>query len=288
MKKPAQKRQRKKPNASAQSTKHSIDDKKSSSPMPNFNKGNDNYNNAYGTTANNSTNSSSSSSSYFPSVHATSELGAYQSEFKIKQEPLSTIPPRQPYPISHAASPGTYPVAQVKMEGYERNYQNFINYADYCQSQNTTNSAAANSANINQEYGQIYGNYPPYSSAYHHPHHQTYPNSPYNSTGTVPNFSSIPSAETNCNNNHTIPSIDSQDVKPFVRDVDKELNSKSADLTKLTNYEKDIPVHTYPNHGRFTEHNANNSHHTADGIKNVKIDDVSIANWNFVSFNWIL
>lgn len=183
------------------------------------------------------------------------------------------MPPRQPYPISGGAPTPTYPIAQMKMEGYERNYQNFINYADYCQSQNSGSPAAG----AHGEYGN-YGNYSPYSnSPYHHAHQQSYPNGPYSSSSHqgVPNFSSIPSADSNCSNSQTMSSADAQDVKPFIRENDKDIDSKNADLTKLTNYEKDIPIHTYPNHGRFIETNTTSSHQTADGIKNQKIDDVS-------------
>lgn len=159
LKKPAPKRQRKKPNASIQSqppAKQSTDEKKSSSFMLNYNKANDLYPSAYGA---NSKYDSSSSSSYMSGVHTPDPLNPYQppegfdqtpaktpssNNFMyglpskpLKQEP-TTVPPRQPYPVQ-AAGP-TYPAAQVKMEGYERNYQNFINYADYCQSQ--TNAGA--------------------------------------------------------------------------------------------------------------------------------------------------
>ncbi|XP_031638161.1 DNA N6-methyl adenine demethylase-like isoform X2 [Contarinia nasturtii] len=310
VKKPAPKRQRKKPNASTQSqppTKQTIDEKKSSSFMPNFNKGNDLYPpNAYGA----NTKYENSSPSYMPGVHtAPDPLNPYQppdgfdaitaakppsannflygslGSKPLKQEPLSSIPPpRQPYPVPGSAT--NYPSAQVKMEGYERNYQNFINYADYCQSQNNSGSSTVSASGAHQtEYGQNYGNYPPYSSsAYHpHPHHQAYPNSPYNSTG-VPNFSSIPSAETNCNNNQqSMSTTETQDIKPYMRDTDKETDTKNSDLTKLTNYEKDIPIHTYPNHGRFTD-STNSGHHTADGIKNHKIDDVSKSSNERFSF----
>lgn len=309
VKKPAAKRQRKKPNAPTQSAKQSIDDKKSSNPLPNFGKSNDSYSNAYGTPPNGSTNSSSSLSSmssssnvspHFPAFGSASTVAAaaasasdmpYQPDFKIKQEPLPTIHSRQPYQLSHTShTPPTYPSTQIKMEGYERNYQNFINYADYCQNQSSTSSTPPSSsvavptaiAPNSQEYGQLYGhNYPPYSSGAYHPHSQGYPNSAYNTSGTVPNFSSIPSADANCNSNSpTIAASDARDVKPFAREMDKDAHPKCADLTKLTNYEKDIPVHTYPNHGRFTEHHHHNtmnehSHHAADGMKNDKLDDVS-------------
>lgn len=290
MKKPAAKRQRKKPNASTQSTKQSIDEKKSSNPLPTFGKGTDSYSSAYGPPPNGSANSSSSLSSlssssnvspHFPAFGSTATDIPYQADFKIKQEPLSTIPSRQPYQLTHPTTPVTYPNAQIKMEGYERNYQNFINYADYCQNQSNTSSTPPSVATVSatsQEYGQLYGNYPPYSSSAYHSHSQNYANSAYNTSGTVPNFSSIPSADANCNSNSpTIAASDARDEKPFARDMDKDTNTKCADLTKLTNYEKDIPVHTYPNHGRFAEHHTINehSHHAADGMKNDKLDDVS-------------
>lgn len=279
--------------------------------MPNFNKGNDLNASAYG--PNSKYDSSNSSPSYLPSVHTPEPLNPYHppegfdpvaaaakppnaSTFMyglgskpLKQEPLATIPPpRQPYPVPGTGS--TFPNAQVKMEGYERNYQNFINYADYCQSQTNAGANAASqqapsapptSGGPQQtEYGQSYGGYPPYSSSAYHPHHQTYPNGPYNSSG-VPNFSSIPSAESNCNTNQqTMPANETQDIKPFMRDTNKEMDTKNADLTKLTNYEKDIPIHTYPNHGRFTGGNTTSGHQTADGIKNHKIDDVSKSTLN--------
>lgn len=271
--------------------------------MPSFNKGtNDPYSNAYGANAKYENNSPT----FISGAHSSDPLNPYSQPSEgldsavtpkpspggnsflygmgaskpVKQEPLSTIA-RQPYP---GPATGGYPAAQIKMEGYERNYQNFINYADYCQSQNNsgTSSSAASAGAHPSEYGQNYPGYPPYSnSAYHHHphhhhHHQAYSNSPYNSSG-VPNFSSIPSAESNCSSNQqSMSSSETQDIKPFasLRDGDKETDTKNADLTKLTNYEKDIPTHTYPNHGRFTD-NIASGHHTADGIKNHKIDDVS-------------
>lgn len=288
IKKPAPKRQRKKP--STQTAKQAAEEKKASTGpfMPSFNKSEPSHYGqppypGYG--AGSKYPNESSSPFFSPTAAASEALPPFQPDFnmKIKQEPLSS---RQPYGLPATTPSGNYPMAQVKMEGYERNYQNFINYADYCQSQN--NGHAAGAAGHHQDYGQGY-NYPPYSP-YHH-HHQNYSNSPYAAAAAaaaaastshhqgMPNFSSMPSTESN---EHT-------DIKPLFGSnsnssqsaagaaagtvTDKDSDTTKTDLSsKLTNYEKDIPIHTYPNHGRFMD---SSSHHNVDGTAKHKLDDVS-------------
>ncbi|XP_055700895.1 methylcytosine dioxygenase TET isoform X2 [Phlebotomus papatasi] len=111
----------------------------------------------------------------------------------IKQEPTDTY---------------QNPQHQVKLEGYERNYQNFIKYADYC--------------DVQQK--QPPQEYPGYSQPYYTPDPlfpaSSYPNYPTYTPQNPPEFPPM-----------TFPGPTTETEKP--------------ELPAQTNFEKEIPAHTY-------------------------------------------
>ncbi|GAB0088487.1 DNA N6-methyl adenine demethylase [Sergentomyia squamirostris] len=114
-----------------------------------------------------------------------------RNEKAIKQEPPEAY-----------HNPGT----QVKLEGYEKNYQNFIKYADYCDVQQKQPS---------QEY-------PTYTQPYYNPD-ALFP------TPTYPNYPSFTHQSSEFGLGFPGP----------VSDADK------GEISAQTNFEKEIPAHTY-------------------------------------------
>lgn len=160
----------------------------------------------------------------------------FDANMKIKQEPM-------PASFSSQATPENFDVSAVKMEGYERNYQNFINYADYCQSQNQKNPNQQPQQleyNPNQDYSTAAGNCAQnvnFPASYHQQNYQQNYNQYAMGGLAAPTH---PPTQHSINNMmggsmSTKSSLDGDDTKP----------------TTLTNYEKDIPVYTYPNPGKI-------------------------------------
>ncbi|XP_059614270.1 methylcytosine dioxygenase TET isoform X2 [Phlebotomus argentipes] len=109
----------------------------------------------------------------------------------IKQEPTETL---------------QNPAAQVKLEGYERNYQNFIKYADYCDQKQPVQEFPS--------YTQPYYSSDPLFPTPTYPNYPTY--TPQNTTDfSVAGFSGPPG------------------------------ESAKSELPCQTNFEKEIPAHTY-------------------------------------------
>lgn len=182
-------------------------------------------------------------------------------------------------------------MSQVKMEGYERNYQNFINYADYCQSQNQKNNQQQQhfEYNPNQDYANAMANCGSSQSSYNGSSNgggvsgggSSSGNgnggngsnfSPYQQSQFQNNFNQFAHGGSNSsssNSSNAAPPVPSQHSIHSMMATAGEVNSKDAsasqslpsvDLkTTLTNYEKEIPVYTYPNPGRMQHQHTMNS-----------------------------
>ncbi len=150
-------------------------------------------------------NDSAKNSSYMPSYNSASEYAQHQNMINsIKKEPNED------------------PSAPIKTEGYEKNYQNFIRYADFCDAQTPhyqDHQKPPTMAQYQQEYMQqqqnYYNNYP-YQN---YPHHaQNYPPQNYNQYMSQQSYQQ---------QGHPPPHT-------------------SATVASLTNFEQQIPLHTYP------------------------------------------
>lgn len=236
--------------------------------------------------------------------------GVFDANMKIKLEPSGAYAsgatqqqqPHQQQQQQQAASGGVVDgdgsmmdMSQVKMEGYERNYQNFINYADYCQSQNQKNNQQqqhfeynpnqdyANAmANCNQsaQYGGSGGGNGNGNSG-----GGASGNGSSGSSGSSSNFT--PYQQSNFQNNfnqfatshssNATPSAPSQhSIHNMMSDAGnhKSPSSQSASTSAsdmkstLTNYEKEIPVYTYPNPGRMQHLNKPSTHQVSEESAN--------------------
>lgn len=101
----------------------------------------------------------------------------------------------------------------VKFEGYEKNYQNFIRYADYCDAQQPQYENPQKQAPFQQEYAQsqAYFNNYPYQGAY---------------GGSSQNYGQT----------HT------QGYQQFI----SQQHGLAHQSSSLTNFEQQIPLHAYP------------------------------------------
>lgn len=139
--------------------------------------------------------------------------------------------------------PGLMP--QTKMEGYERNYQNFIQYADYCQTQEQ-----------NQSYGsQDYQSQP---ANYQNPSATSGSSSNYYASGYQQNFQNYNQNYSSTNSSSSSSSSSSYNCPPPHGQTTKSSNQHHQSHHHLAeletkpqaiaiNYEKEIPAHTYPN-----------------------------------------
>lgn len=105
----------------------------------------------------------------------------------------------------------------VKFEGYEKNYQNFIRYADFCDAQQPQYDSHQKQTQYQQDYMQsqgYYNNYP-YQN---YPHHQSQ----------------------NYSQQH------SQNYQQFMSQQAAYQQHGHHHPASLTNFEQQIPLHTYP------------------------------------------
>ncbi|XP_065359292.1 methylcytosine dioxygenase TET isoform X2 [Calliphora vicina] len=186
--------------------------------------------------------------------------------------PPSHYPPQHP-DYHHApyikTEPGLIPGQPNKMEGYERNYQNFVQYADFCQNEVQGQPGSGTQSGMPQQ--------PP------HPHHQSqqdyaaagyHPNTGYYGTSSsfqqnyqqnfVPNYQHSASSFGNAHGMHPhanamshghTKSMNGPLAKhhasslhhhnSHMMDVDRKPETNSI-IPLPTNYEKDIPAHAYP------------------------------------------
>ncbi len=169
----------------------------------------------------------------------------YDPMIKIKQEPMtfSNYNPTMNHPVEN------FDLAQVKMEGYERNYQNFINYADYCQSQNSTGNR---SQQQQQQQTQNEIEYPSFNPGYNYPSFST----PGYQTN-YPNYNQFTGQQVQQQpmNNELVPQVPKQE--PYLQERQVKTENETESKIILTNYEKEIPVYTYPNPSKISTGDTN-------------------------------
>ncbi|XP_037932877.1 DNA N6-methyl adenine demethylase-like, partial [Teleopsis dalmanni] len=206
--------------------------------------------------------------------------------------PSSQYPPHPDYQAQYIKTePGLVPPQPNKMEGYERNYQNFIQYADFCQ-----NEVQGQSGGPTQHIQQQHQNQSEYAG-YHH-------NAAYYSGSTsfqqnyqqnfVPGYQHSNSAGA-----YSTPNIQSQHSSTLTKSTNgghpkspsatglSQLNNHMMDIDRKpdtnsiiplpTNYEKDIPAHAYP----IPPHRYPLGHmpsHLASGLIEPKIEDMGMLN----------
>lgn len=214
--------------------------------------------------------------------------------------PPSHYPPQHP-DYHHApyikTEPGIIPGQHNKMEGYERNYQNFVQYADFCQ-----NEVQGQPSSATQSLTQ-----PP------HPHHQSqqdytasgyHPNTGYYGTSSsfqqnyqqnfVPNYQHSASSFGNAAHGvhphaNTMPHNHSKSINgplskhhssslhhhnSHMMDVDRKPETSSI-IPLPTNYEKDIPAHAYPiPPHRYPLGHAPPQSHLGSGLLEPKIENI--------------
>ncbi|XP_059216920.1 methylcytosine dioxygenase TET isoform X2 [Stomoxys calcitrans] len=212
--------------------------------------------------------------------------------------PSSHYPPQHP-DYHHApyikTEPGLIPGQHNKMEGYERNYQNFVQYADFCQNEVQGQPGTAGPQQPPPPHHQNQQEYP---AGYHH-------NSSYYGSSTtfqqsyqqnfVPNYQHSASAFGNTHGMHPHSNaLSSGHTKPMngplskhhgsslhhhsshMMDIDRKPETSSI-IPLPTNYEKDIPAHAYPipphryplGHGPTTH-----PHLNTGGLLEPKVEDM--------------
>lgn len=128
-------------------------------------------------------------------------------------------------------------LSQEKMEGYERNYQDFIKYADFCDAQQQNLQQPLTEAQNSYHYGQHNQNY--YPDGYYPPYHPTY------QQNYPQNYPELPT--------ETPPVIvPAQPILPAATEKEPIVATPTKISTPPTNFEKEIPAHTYLNPGKFT------------------------------------
>uniref|UniRef100_A0A1A9UGC8 Methylcytosine dioxygenase TET n=1 Tax=Glossina austeni TaxID=7395 RepID=A0A1A9UGC8_GLOAU len=183
----------------------------------------------------------------------------------MKMEKNPTYPPAHytpQHPDYHTpyikSEPGLLPGQHNKMEGYERNYQNFVQYADYCQNEVQTQPGP----HIPQQpHHQSQQDYPTYhhnsgyygSTGFQQNYQQNFMPGYQHATAT-PAFSnthSLHSHHTNAIASHVktmngpIPKGAIHHHGNHLMEVDRKSDTSSI-IPLPTNYEKDIPAHAYP------------------------------------------
>lgn len=215
--------------------------------------------------------------------------------------PSSHYPPQHP-DYHHApyikTEPGLIPGQHNKMEGYERNYQNFVQYADFCQ---TEVQGQPGSGGPQQPPPPHHQNQQDYTAAGYHP------NSSYYGSSTtfqqsyqqnfVPNYQHSSSAFGNTHgmHSHTTP-LSSGHSKSMngplskhhpsnlhhhsshMMDIDRKPETSSI-IPLPTNYEKDIPAHAYPipPHRYPLGHGPTTHPHLSSGLLEPKVEDMGGA-----------
>ncbi|XP_075163798.1 ten-Eleven Translocation (TET) family protein isoform X2 [Haematobia irritans] len=213
-------------------------------------------------------------------------------------------PPSSHYPPQHPdyhhspyikTEPGLIPGQHNKMEGYERNYQNFVQYADFCQNEVQGQPGSGGPQQPPPPHHQNQQDYP---SGYHH-------NSSYYGSSTtfqqsyqqnfVPNYQHSASAFGNTHGMHphtnTLSSGHTKSMNgplskhhgsslhhhsSHMMDIDRKPETSSI-IPLPTNYEKDIPAHAYPipphryplGHGPTTH-----PHLSSGGLLEPKVEDM--------------
>ncbi|XP_073841916.1 ten-Eleven Translocation (TET) family protein isoform X3 [Musca autumnalis] len=215
--------------------------------------------------------------------------------------PSSHYPPQHP-DYHHApyikTEPGLIPGQHNKMEGYERNYQNFVQYADFCQNEVQGQPGAGGAQQPPPPHHQ---NQQEYAAGYHH-------NSSYYGSSTtfqqsyqqnfVPNYQHSASAFGNAHGMHPhanalssaghSKSINGPLAKhhpnslhhhsSHMMDIDRKPETNSI-IPLPTNYEKDIPAHAYPipPHRYPLGHGSTTHPHLGPGLLEPKVEDMSGA-----------
>lgn len=175
---------------------------------------------------------------YLPKANESQTHSALTTPFdptiKIKQEPMSfsNYNPTTNHPVEN------FDLAQVKMEGYERNYQNFINYADYCQSQNST----ANRGAQQQQQSQSETDYPCFNPNYNYPSFSS-----ANYQANYPNYNQYTGQQVQQQPMNVEPVPQTTKQEPYLQEQQVKTEITNENKIELTNYEKEIPVYTYPN-----------------------------------------
>ena len=146
--------------------------------------------------------------------------------FQPQPGAFHTPQPQNPYLTNVKKEPGLLESGDGQMttlqpqkyDGYEKNYQNFIRYADYCDAQQQ---------NQNTSYYSPYNNYPTY---------QNYSNANYNQ-----NYQAAPSTQ-------QPPPPPPQQPQQQQQNVDNPTppTTPIVPVPHQTNFEQQIPLHTYP------------------------------------------
>ena len=142
----------------------------------------------------------------------------------------------------------------VKFEGYEKNYQNFIRYADFCDAQQPQYDSQKQTQ-YQQDYMQsqgYYNNYP-YQN---YPHHQS--------------------------QNYSQPH--SQNYQQFMSQQAAYQQHGHHHPSSLTNFEQQIPLHTYPIPKHSTSKNGENPH-PLPSIKNESLPSNPLHTFPFLGEN---
>ncbi|XP_019894656.1 methylcytosine dioxygenase TET isoform X3 [Musca domestica] len=212
--------------------------------------------------------------------------------------PSSQYPPQHP-DYHHApyikTEPGLIPGQHSKIEGYERNYQNFVQYADFCQNEVQGQPGAGGAQPAPPPHHQ---NQQEYAAGYHH-------NSSYYGSSTtfqqsyqqnfVPNYqhSASPFGNAHGMHPHTNALSSSGHSKalngPLAKHHPSSLHHHSSHMMDIdrkpetssiiplpTNYEKDIPAHAYPipPHRYPLGHGSTTHPHLSSGLLEPKVEDL--------------
>lgn len=196
---------------------------------------------------------------------------AHLANIKLEKGVPYPPPPSGHYPPQHPdyhhapyikTEPGLIPGQHNKMEGYERNYQNFVQYADFCQ-----NEVQGQPGPGQQPPPSHHQNQQEYAAGYHHnpsyygssttfqqsyqqnfvPNYQHSASSFGNAHGMHPHSNALPSGHSKSMNGplakHHSSSLHHH--SSHMMDIDRKPETSSI-IPLPTNYEKDIPAHAYP------------------------------------------
>lgn len=136
----------------------------------------------------------------------------------------------------------------VKFEGYEKNYQNFIRYADFCDAQQPQYENHQKNPLFQQEYAQPQGYYNNY-------HYQNYVQ---------------PSQTYSQSHSQSYQQFMSQQAAYQQNAHQQQVHQHPHPNASLTNFEQQIPLHTYP----IPKHTTGSGETALPSSTNIKIEPV--------------
>lgn len=200
-------------------------------------------------------------------------------DIKTEKPSFPSISSFNPDPNNHCypnpTGPGHFTIkqepglaTQTKMEGYERNYQNFIQYADYCQTQVQGQPPAQDfqqtyqTPNFYSSGGTGYQqNFQNYSQNYQQQQHQQQQPQAPSSFCPLP---SQPHQQNSSNHSKSSGAVARNTPSHLLSELDRKPPPDPTPIPTAMNYEKEIPAHTYPIPERFLQQMQNEKLHAAE------------------------